>query len=55
MDESPKKAQDSETPILQDVHISQPPPGAVDVYERLRQLRGKIRFSRTVAELKEDR
>src|SRR6266849_4711341 len=27
MDESPKKAQDSETPILQDVDISQPPLG----------------------------
>jgi hypothetical protein len=30
-------------------------PAVIDVYERLRQLRGKVRFSRTWAELKEDR
>ncbi len=53
MEESPEKTQDSQTRISQDVSVS--PPAVVDVYERLRQLRGKIRFSRTWAELKEDR
>jgi len=28
---------------------------ASQAYDRLRQLRGKVRFSRTLAELKEDR
>jgi hypothetical protein len=56
MEQAPKKTQDSETRISPDVPSSeQPPPPAVDVYERLRQLRGKVRFSRTWAELKEDR
>jgi hypothetical protein len=55
MEETPKKMQDSETRIEQDVQSSQQPPAAVDVYERLRQLRGKVRFTRTLAELEEDR
>jgi hypothetical protein len=55
MEEAPKEPQDSEARSSQDVRSSQQPPAVVDVYERLRQLRGKIRFSRTWAELKEDR
>jgi len=54
MEEAPRKTQDSENRISKDVRSSQPPV-AVDVYERLRQLRGTVRFSRTLAELKEDR
>src|SRR5580693_3396417 len=55
MEEAPEKSQNNETRISQDVSSGQQPPAVVDVYERLRQLRGKIRFSRTWAELKEDR
>jgi hypothetical protein len=54
MEEAPKKTQDCETRISQDVLIGQQP-AVGDVYERLRQLRGKVRFSRTLSELKEDR
>jgi hypothetical protein len=60
MEEAPKEpkekeTQDSETRISQDVRSGEQPPAVIDVYERLRQLRGKVRFSRTWAELKEDR
>jgi hypothetical protein len=58
MEEAPKKRQNSETRVSQDVRSGQQPPAVIDVYdvyERLRQLRGKIRFSRTWAELKEGR
>ena len=53
MEEARKNTEDNETRTSQEVPISQP--AVVDVYERLRQLRGKVRFSRTWAELKEDR
>jgi hypothetical protein len=53
MDELPKKAETSEDRNSQEAATTGPP--VVDVYERLRQLRGRIRFSRTWEELKEDR
>jgi hypothetical protein len=55
MEEAPKKRRNNETRISQDVRSGQQPPAVIDVYERLRQLRGKIRFSRNWAELKEGR
>ena len=54
MEESPKETQDSETHISQDVPASRQPKVA-DVYQRLGQMLGKVRFSRTWEELKEDR
>jgi hypothetical protein len=54
MEESLKKTRDSETHISHDVPTSQQPE-VEDVYERLGQMRGKVRFSRTWEELKEDR
>jgi hypothetical protein len=53
MEESPKSPEDGQTPIPQEAPT--PEPAVVDVYERLRQMRGKGRFSRTWEELKEDR
>jgi hypothetical protein len=53
MEESPKKTQDRETRISQDVPSSRQP-AVEDVYERLRQMRGKVRFSRTWEELKKE-
>lgn len=53
MEETPKETPKNED-LLQTVRTSPLIPD-VDVYERLRQLRGKIRFSRTWEELKEDR
>lgn len=53
MDESPKKAEESEDRTSQESATTEP--GVVDVYERLRQMRGKVRFSRTWEELKEGR
>jgi hypothetical protein len=54
MEESPKKTQDREARISQDVPTTQQP-GIGHVYERLRQMRGKERFSCSWVELKEDR
>src|ERR1022692_4640451 len=41
--------------ITQTVRTGLPPVAASQTYARLRQLRGKVRFTRTLAELKADR
>src|ERR1022692_1168562 len=41
--------------ITQTVRTGLPPVAASQTYARLRQLRGKVRFTRTLAEVKADR
>jgi hypothetical protein len=50
-----KAQQASGTGITQTVRIGLQLLAASKAYDNLRQLRGKVRFSRTLAELKEDR
>lgn len=53
MKNSPKKPEDTETRSPQEAPTTEP--AVMEVYERLRQMQGKVRFSRTWEELKEDR
>ncbi|MEO8596665.1 MAG: hypothetical protein ABI759_25325 [Candidatus Solibacter sp.] len=50
-----KAQQASGTGVTQTVRTGLQLVAASHAYARLRQLRGKVRFSRTAAELKEDR
>jgi hypothetical protein len=50
-----KAQQASGTGITQTIRIGLQLLAASKAYDNLRQLRGKVRFSRTLAELKEDR
>ncbi len=50
-----KAQQATQSGITQTVRIGLQLVAASQTYDRLRGLRGKVRFSRTVAELKDDR
>lgn len=50
-----KAQQASRTGITQTIRMGLQLVAASHTYERLRQLRGKVKFSRTLAELKADR
>lgn len=50
-----RKTQPRETRIPEIVRSSPQSPKAIRAYERLLALRGKVRFSRTLEEMKEDR
>src|ERR1700689_226217 len=53
MEDKRKEAELSESEVPQ--VAPQSPAGAPDVYERILQLKGKVRFGCTLAELKDDR